>query len=96
MMVKLDHEGQRHYRQLYTARMVDIDGDSEWLLNTMSVRQAQKALKKSQTQAVPYFVWDVECTDSIPTRKVRVGDVGEACFARQRAVHAFERLSRCL
>jgi hypothetical protein len=51
-MAKLDYKGQRRYVPLYTARMVDIDIDSEWLLNTITVRQAQKADGKWEIKGI--------------------------------------------
>jgi hypothetical protein len=37
----------------------ELDGDADWLLNSMTMRQGQRALKNPKTQAVLYFMRDI-------------------------------------
>src|SRR5271155_3973562 len=46
---------------LYEAfRPKELDGEAEWLLNSVTLSQGQRALAKSGTQSVLYFMRDSE------------------------------------
>ena len=60
MMLTLEHEGKVYLLVPFPRRITSIDGEPEWKLNTITLREAVKTLKHPDVQAVLYYIRNLE------------------------------------